>query len=225
MGAILEICVESVASCVAAEEGGADRVELCANLAVGGVTPSAGVIALACRLLTIPVHVLIRPRGGDFSYSDLEFEVMCRDVEIVKSLGARGAVIGLLDPHGAIDSERTAQLIALARPLVVTFHKAFDVCRDQEQALEILVELGVERILTSGRARTAIEGLDQLGSLVRNADGRIAIMAGGAIGAPDLSAIAATGITEVHVGSSVVRDGETSAEQVRRIVDLRRGTA
>ena len=169
----VEICVGDVASAIAAEAGGADRVELCDNLAVGGTTPSAGTIAESCRRLSIPVHVLIRPRGGDFVYSEPEFAVMRRDIEMAKALGAAGVVLGVLTPEAAIDRDQTASLIALARPLAVTFHKAFDQTRDPLEALETLIALGVDRVLTSGGRPTALEGVETLANLVDRAGGRI----------------------------------------------------
>src|SRR3954447_3679785 len=135
MPVVVEICVQGIESALAAQAGGADRIELCEDLAIGGVTPSAGTIAVACRRLAIPVHVLIRPRGGDFTYTEAEYEVMRHDVEVAKSLGAAGVVIGLLDPARAIDRERTARLIEAARPLCITLHKAFDHAADSIEAL------------------------------------------------------------------------------------------
>ena len=136
----VEICVGDVASAEAAQAGGAFRVELCEHLAVGGTTPSAGAIALACRRLFIPVHVLIRPRAGDFVYSELELAVMRHDIEVAKSLGAAGIVMGVLTAGGTIDREQTASLAAHARPLSLTFHKAFDQVRDHLEALYTLID-------------------------------------------------------------------------------------
>ena len=139
----LEICVDSVEGALAAEAGGAQRVELCDNLLEGGTTPSAGMIALTRQQIHIGLQVIIRPRGGDFCYSDLEFAVMQYDVNQAKQLGADGVVIGLLNPDGTVDKARTAALIDLARPLNVTFHRAFDMAVDPHQALEELIDLGV----------------------------------------------------------------------------------
>ena len=201
MTVAVEICVSDVPSAVAAHEGGADRVELCDNLGEGGTTPSAGAIALACRL-SLPIHVIIRPRGGDFCYLDVEFEAMRHDIGVARSLGASGVVLGLLHPDGTVDRERTAALVEIARPMSTTFHKAFDMTRDPREALETLIGLGVDRVLTSGGSRSAWEGRDRIADLVRLAGDRIVIMAGGGISAENVRRlIAATGVREVHVGS------------------------
>jgi copper homeostasis protein len=210
---LFEACVDSVESAMAAQEGGADRVELCANLLEGGVTPSAGVIYLTRQQLHIPIHVLIRPRGGDFCYSDRDFEVMRLDIEIAKQLGAEGVVMGILQPDGSVDKERIAILIALARPLKVTFHRAFDMSRDPFQALERLIDLGVERILTSGQAASALEGTALIRELVQRAGERIIIMAGAGVNEHTVSEIIQqTGVKEVH-GS--LRTGRESPMQFR----------
>ena len=178
---ICEVCVESVEAAVAAEQGGAHRVELCADLLEGGITPSAGTIALARARLGIRLHVLIRPRGGDFCYSDTELDIMRHDIATARALGADGVVLGVLLPDGTVDAARTAELMAAARPLSVTFHRAFDVTRDPYEALEALIALGVDRVLTSGQESSALEGLDTLAALVQQAGDRIAVMPGGGI--------------------------------------------
>jgi copper homeostasis protein len=196
---IIEVCVDSVESAIAAEQGGADRVELCDNLFEGGTTPSAGAIEAARRHLKIKLHVIIRPRGGDFCYSDIEFDIMKRDIAVAKELAADGVVIGVLQPDGEIDLERTRELVTLARPLSVTFHRAFDMARDPYRALEDLISLGVDRILTSGQEPSVIEGLDLIAALVRQAAGRILIMPGGGAerNLPKIFDVAR--VTEVHV--------------------------
>ncbi len=197
---ILEICVDSVEGAVAAQAGGAQRVELCDNLLEGGTTPSAGMIALARQQISIDLNVIIRPRGGDFYYSDLEFAVMQHDIAQAKQLGANGVVLGLLNRDGTIDKPRTANLIALARPLSVTFHRAFDVAADPQQALEELIDLGVEHLLTSGQESSALEGLDLIAALVQQAAGRIVIMPGGGINERNLVKIVQqSGVNEVHM--------------------------
>jgi len=196
---ILEMCIDSVASASAAQEGGADRVELCDNLLEGGTTPSAGTIAIARRKIDIGLNVMIRPRGGDFCYSAVEFEVMKYDVEQAKQLGANGVVFGLLDEDGSVDVQRARILTDLARPLGVTFHRAFDMTRDAFQALEDLVMLGIDRILTSGQENSVLEGLDLIADLVRKAGDRIIIMPGGGITERNVGKIVAqSGVKEVH---------------------------
>ncbi|MBI5879785.1 MAG: copper homeostasis protein CutC [Chloroflexi bacterium] len=195
----VEICIDSVASALAAQAGGAQRVELCDNLMEGGTTPSAGTITVVRAQVQIGLQVMIRPRGGDFCYSDLEFAVMRHDIATAKSLGVDGIVLGLLTPDGRVDAARTRELIAAARPLNVTFHRAFDVARDPREALETLVELDVDRVLTSGQEPTAYEGIDLIAELVRQAAGRISIVAGGGIHERNAGKIVAqTGVREIH---------------------------
>ena len=176
---LFEACVDSVEAALAAQAGGADRVELCADLLEGGCTPSAGTIQLARRLLQIAMNVIIRPRGGDFCYSDVEFETMKLDIALCKQLRVDGVVIGLLTPDGSVDVERMRVLIELARPLSVTCHRAFDVSRDPLEALETLIGLGVDRILTSGQEPSPLEGLELIAELVERAGDRVIIMPGG----------------------------------------------
>ena len=198
----IEICVDSAAGAFAAERGGAHRVELCDNLLEGGTTPSAGTIKVARRGLKIGLQVIIRPRGGDFLYSREEMEIMREDIRLAKDLGADGVVIGCLTSEGDIDRTRTAELIALARPLNVTFHRAFDMCRDPLKALEELVTLGVDRVLTSGQEATCLEGLELLATLQKQAAGRIIIMPGGGITPRNVQRIvSATGVSEVHLSA------------------------
>jgi copper homeostasis protein len=206
---LIEACVDSVPSALAAEAGGAERIELCDNMIEGGTTPSAGTIAEAKARLRIPVFAMIRPRGGDFLYSDVEFSVMRRDIAHARALGADGVVLGLLDRGGSIDVERTAALVDVARPLPVTFHRAFDVARDPEDALETLVRLRIDRVLTSGQATTAPEGAALITRLMRQAAGRIGILPGCGIDETNIHEfVAQTGVREVHVrGTSPVRTG------------------
>lgn len=196
---IFEVCIDSVEGALAAQQGGAQRVELCDNLVEGGTTPSMGTIELACRSASLDVNVMIRPRGGDFVYSGMELDVMKVDILAAKKSGANGVVFGLLQPDGRIDKERTRELIDLARPLSVTFHRAFDLCRDPGEALEDLIELGVDRLLTSGQKADALSGADCIRSLVEQARGPIVVMAGGGVNEKTLPLIAAqTGVSEVH---------------------------
>jgi copper homeostasis protein len=204
---LIEACVDSVPSALAAEAGGAGRVELCDNLIEGGTTPSAGTIAEAKARLRIPVFVMIRPRGGDFLYSDVEYDVMLRDVAHARALGADGLVLGLLDGSGAVDVERTRTIVEAARPLPVTFHRAFDVARDADEALTTLMSLGIERVLTSGQAPTASEGAELIARLVQRAAGRIGILPGCGIDETNVrELVTQTGAREVHVrGTSPIR--------------------
>jgi copper homeostasis protein len=196
---LIEACVDSPQSALAAQQGGAGRVELCADLFAGGCTPSAGSVLLARRLLSIPVNVIIRPRGGDFCYSEAEFEQMRLDIEFCKQAEVSGVVIGILTPEGVVDFDRTARLIELARPLSVTFHRAFDVTRDPWEALDALISVGVDRILTSGQEPTVLEGLDLICDLVKAAGDRVIIMPGGGVSARNIRKIAdATAAREIH---------------------------
>jgi copper homeostasis protein len=206
---LVEVVVDSVESAVAAEAGGAGRVELCANLVEGGTTPSAGMIA-ACRAhVSIPLYVMIRPRGGDFLYSDIEIDIMRRDIRRARSLGADGIVLGLLHPDGTVDAARTARLIRRARPLDVTFHRAIDVCRDPLEALDALAAIGVDRVLTSGQARSALAGARTIATMVRHAANRLVILPGGRINEANAARIVrTTGVREIHVrGARAVRSG------------------
>jgi len=200
---IVEVCVDSVASAVAAERGGAARVELCSDLLEGGITPSAGLIDTTRSRISIGLNPIIRPRPGDFCYSEEEIETMCRDIETAKELGADGVVLGILDTDGNVDVERTRHLVELARPLSVTFHRAFDMSSDLQRALESVCETGADRILTSGGEQTCLEGMDAISSLVKSAGQRIRVMAGGAISHKDAPTIVErTGVREIHVGLS-----------------------
>lgn len=204
MAIIVEACIESAEAAIIAERAGADRVELCANLLEGGTTPSCGTIQLARQQTKIGICVMIRPRGGDFCYSEIEFEVMKKDIEMAKTLGADGVVFGILTEEGEIDRHRTKELIDLARPMTVTIHRAFDMTRDPFSALETLIDLFVDRILTSGQRPSAMEGLDLLTLLVKKAEGQIVIMPGGGIDEETIGQIVTTsGAREVHVAALV----------------------
>ena len=238
---LLECCVGSVESAVNAELGGAGRVELCAALELGGVTPSSAAIRLAKERIDIPLFVLVRPRGGDFHYSPVEVEVMKTDIAAARDLGADGIVLGILRKDGNVDVERTAELIEAAGGASITFHRAFDSTPDPLAALETLRELGVNRVLTTGGARRAEEGLAGLGKLVEAAAGRIGILPGGGINHENCrQVVEQTGAREIHVGSAVCSagprqeasglgpggietpapGGETDPESVRRLLAL-----
>lgn len=195
----IEICVENTDGLLAAQKAGADRVELCASLLEGGLTPSWGMILRAKALATIPFHVIVRPRGGDFLYSEVEFEAMLADVEALRDLGVAGVVIGCLTADGEIDEGRTKALVDAARPMAVTCHRAFDMTVNYAEAVEALVRCGVDRVLTSGHHDTALEGVDMLSATVKAADGRIAIMACGGLEASNIAEIRRrTGADEMH---------------------------
>jgi len=199
---ILEIAANSVASALAAQEGGAGRVELCTALELGGLTPSHAQIALARERLRIPLYVLIRPRAGDFLYGELECEVMQRDIEACAALGCDGVVLGVLDAEGRVDTARCRSLIAAAGKLGVTFHRAFDLTRDPAQALEDLAALGCERVLTSGAQASAVDGAALIRDLVAQAAGRLAVMSGAGVTAQNIAALAAaTGAHEFHASA------------------------
>lgn len=203
-----EICANSVESCVEAQRGGADRVELCAGIPEGGTTPSYGDIIVARKVLdTTKLHVIIRPRGGDFLYSDLEKEIMLEDVRMARQLGVDGVVFGALLPNGDIDMEFMQQLMAESEGMSVTFHRAFDVCRDPFEALEQIIELGCDRILTSGQMPKAEEGVDLLKQLVDKAGDRIIIMPGCGVNVGNIYQIAqATGAKEFHFSARSKRE-------------------
>lgn len=200
----LEICLNGIDSAVAAQEGGAHRVELCDNLIEGGTTPSQGMIEVVRDKLDIDIMAMVRPRGGDFLYTDLEFEVMRRDVKLMHQHGITGVVFGLLNPNGTIDKTRTAELIDLARPMQVTIHRAFDMTRDPYEALDDLLEVGVERILTSGQALTAIQGLVLIAELQKRAGDALIIMPAVEVNASNARHIVQTAnLREIHIGSNV----------------------
>ncbi len=234
----LEICVDSLRSAIAAEEGGAQRIELCAAMPVGGITPSYGLIRQVCSRLRIPVHVLVRPRPGDFAYSTDDLQIMVKDVIAAKELGASAVVLGVLSPGRSIDARALARLAKAARPMSVTFHRAFDEVAGKSAAIETLVRLGVERVLTTGGPATAFEGRRSLARLVLEASGRISVMAGGGIGTWTVRRIVdESGVSEVHIGSAVsstrssgrgifrVEEGVVAAGKVKsllRIIQRRR---
>ena len=218
---LIEVCVDSVASALAAERGGAGRVELCSDLLEGGVTPSAGLIELVRARTSIGLQVMIRPRGGDFCYTPEEFETMKRDIIAAKKLGASGVVVGILGADGSVDIERTRELVELARPLNVTFHRAFDMSADLFRALESICATGADRLLTSGGKKTALEAVQQIARLVEAARGRVAIMACGGINNQNAaSIIEQTGVREIHVG---LRSPVTSP-MLHRNLELSMGT-
>lgn len=200
MTVLVEACVDAIDAAIAAERGGAGRIELCGELLQGGVTPSAGLIGAVWERVQVPVFVLIRPRAGDFLYTDDERDVMLRDIALARSLDVDGVVIGALTRDGEIDVHTTQTLVDAAGPMEVTFHRAFDFARDHFLALETLIELGVDRVLTSGGAANALEGAPSLARLVELAGERIQILAGGSISAANVAQVVRlTHVREVHV--------------------------
>lgn len=207
---MVEVCANGVESCLAAQEGGADRVELCAGIPEGGTTPSYGEIKVARRVLTTTrLHVIIRPRGGDFLYSDLEVERMAADIAVCRELGVDGVVFGCLRTDGSIDVEKNRYLMDCAKGMSVTMHRAFDRAADPEQALEEIISLGFDRILTSGQQPKAIQGADLLARLNRQAAGRIILMAGSGVTEDNIAELRAkTGLHEFHFSG---RESQPSA--------------
>ena len=203
---LLEVAANSLASALAAQDGGADRIELCENLGEGGCTPSYGSVAAARDRLRIPLYVLVRPRGGDFLYDASECEVMRRDIEACVRLGCDGVVIGALDADGDVDEAVCRELVAAAGPLGVTFHRALDASRDPARALESAIALGCERVLTSGARPTALEGADAIAALVRQAAGRIAVMAGAGVNPGNIALLRErSGADELHASAGALR--------------------
>ena len=206
---LVEVCVDSVAGCVAAERGGANRVELCDALFDGGTTPSAGMISACKSAVSIPVFVMIRPRGGGFVFSESERDVMLRDVVAARELGADGVVVGALRTDNMIDVDLVKVLVDTAGDLPVTFHRAFDLTPDLIESLDSLIDAGVNRVLTSGGAPSAGEGIEMLSELVARAASRITVLAGGGVRQENVGRIVSqSGVREVHVRlTRVTRDG------------------
>ncbi len=206
---LIELCVEGIDGFLAAQVAGADRVELCASLLEGGLTPSLATIRAAVKAAHIPVHVIIRPRGGHFLYSKAEFATMLADVKALRTEGVSGVVIGCLTPDGRIDEVRTKALVEAARPMSVTCHRAFDMTADAGEALEALVRCGIDRVLTSGQRDTAVEGVAILKHAVEQAAGRIVTMGCGGLDAGNIRGVRdATGLTELHFAAlTTIRSG------------------
>lgn len=206
----VEICTGSVQSAVNAKKGGATRIELCQDLAEGGITPSFAAIKYCVEVLKLRTYVLVRPRAGDFCYSEAEYEIVKADVELCKKLGAVGVVVGFLTPDGKVDTKRTAEVVRLARPLEVTFHRAFDLCCDYRRALQDITECGCDRILTSGLSPKAIGGVSVIRDIVELSEGRISIIAGSGISPQNVAEIIGkTGVREVHASCKKRICGQT----------------
>jgi copper homeostasis protein len=240
----LEICVDSVESAITAQYAGANRVELCDNLIEGGTTPSLGTITSVRKNLSIDVNVIIRPRGGDFLYTDIEYDIMRRDIDICGEYGVNGIVIGILRLNGEIDVERTAKLIEFAQPMSVTFHRAFDMCSEPVKGLEDIIAAGADRLLTSGQKGTAFDGSELIAQLHKKAKDRIILMPGGGINESNIALLAkASGCREFHLTARKIIESEmifrkqgismggtqeipefsrkvADADMIRRIVDI-----
>ncbi len=205
----LELIGFTLEGCLLAQEFGADRIELCDNPGEGGTTPSYGFIKAARLLLNIELFPIIRPRGGDFLYSDAEFEIMKSDVQLCKKLGCDGIVIGILQSNGTVDIERSKILVELAYPMGVTFHRAFDRVADPHKALEDIISIGCERILTSGLQPSAPDGMQLIASLIKQADNRIIIMPGSGVRADNIIELATTtGATEFHSSARIFQSSK-----------------
>ena len=205
MPVLIEACVDTVASAIAAERGGAGRLELCASLADAGTTPSAGMVAAVCDAVRIPVFAIVRPRGGGFVYADAELDVMRREIAALRTLGVDGLVIGALRADGRVDVPRTHELVDRAGGLPVTFHRAFDLAPDLDRALDDLVSAGVTRVLTSGGAASALAGVARIASLVARAGEAITVMAGGGLRETHVAEVVRrSGVREVHVRGTVL---------------------
>ena len=199
MTVVIEAAVDSIGAALAAERGGADRLELCANLELGGTTPSPELVSAVKSSVGVPVFTMIRPRDGSFVYTRGERDLMRRDIGLTRRLGADGIVLGILDEHGCVEARHMREVLDGADDLPVTFHRAFDRVADQNAALDTLIELGIDRVLTSGGADSALAGADSIRSLVKQASGRIRIMAGGGVrghNARDL--VRLTDVQELH---------------------------
>jgi copper homeostasis protein len=196
---IFELCAETIEACLVASEGGARRIELCSGLSEGGLTPSHGLIRAAVERSSLPIHVLVRPRGGDFVYSAVEVDVMREDILHINQLGAAGVVLGMLHPDGTIDIEGTRELVELARPMKVTFHRAFDATHSLLQALEDVIASGADRVLTSGGQRDVVAGSTSLAKLIIQAGNRIEVAVGGGLRLQNAASLAhLTGAVHFH---------------------------
>lgn len=203
----IEVCAYSLESCINAQAGGAGRIELCGGLGEGGTTPSAGLIELVRQHIDIDIFVMIRPRGGDFVYDVFEEEIMRKDIDLAKKLGANGVVLGILTSDGQVDVARTKALVDYAKPMKVTFHRAFDLTPDPIKALKAVIETGAERILTSGQKANVIDGIALLEQLSKEAGNSIEIMAGAGVNHDNAAQLAAAGVHALHLTAKAFRPG------------------
>jgi copper homeostasis protein len=220
---LLEICANSYQSALNAQKAGAHRIELCSELSVGGITPSYGLLKQVIDTLSIAVFVLIRPRSGNFTYSEEEFDIMKHDIQLCKNLGCAGIVSGVLNKDNTIDIERTQELIELSKPLEFTFHRAFDCVENPQEALEQLINLGVERVLTSGLEASAEKGLELLKQLKEHVNGRITILPGSGINLQNAKLFKDAGFLEIHLSASkVVKNNSKSSmfDEIQKESDI-----
>jgi copper homeostasis protein len=212
---LIEIAVFNLESAIAAFNAGAHRIELCSAPAEGGLTPSAATMRLARKYVKIPIHVMIRPREGDFCYSEKEFETMLLDIAATKSVGMEGVVAGILNPDGSVDEKRTAILVDAAAPMNVTFHRAFDMTNNMDEALEAIIYAGCARILTSGGQQTAPQGIEKLAKLLRKAGNRISIMPGSGVNLDNIADMTErTGAKEIHLSARSFIPGKMEFRQL-----------
>jgi copper homeostasis protein len=224
---IFELCAASLSAIRAAEVWGVDRVELCSEMSIGGITPDPRLVEAAVHFLSIPLYVMIRPRGGNFAFTTDEFSIMCGQIESAKKAGAHGVVLGVLLPSGCVDEERSRTLVELARPMKVTFHRAFDETPDLSEALEAVISTGADCLLTSGGSADALSGAESIARLVTQASGRIEIMAGGGLHADNLvEVLRRTGTTKVHASLTRKHNGSASTKSIEPLdADIRRAVA
>ncbi|PKH06517.1 copper homeostasis protein CutC [Moritella sp. Urea-trap-13] len=202
----IEVCVDNIESLLTAQQAGADRIELCSALPLGGLTANAGFVQKALDLATVPLYAIIRPRAGDFIYSEQEIDIMVSDIKFMTLLGIQGVVIGALTPEGDIDKAALKRLMTASRDIGVTFHRAFDLCNDPQTALEILIDAGCERVLTSGQQATAEQGCDLITALVAQAGDRISIMPGAGVNPENAKKIIKlTRVSELHLSGKTTR--------------------
>lgn len=219
----IEICASTIQSAVNAKAGGATRIEICDNLEGGGTTPSYATIEYCINELGLETNVLVRPRAGDFFYSEEEFAVICRDVEMCKQLGANSVVVGFLKENGELDTERIEKVVKIASPMMVVCHRAFDACVNKEEAIEQIINAGCSKVLTSGGAPTSAEGIDGLAKIVKQVNGRIGVIAASGVNSENVTKIVKeSGVKEVHSPCKVLIDNYslTSVKEVQKFIDV-----
>lgn len=219
----IEICASTIQSAVNAKAGGATRIEICDNLEGGGTTPSYATIEYCIKELGLETNVLVRPRAGDFFYSEEEFVVICKDVEMCKQLGANSVVVGFLKESGELDAERLERVVKIASPMKVVCHRAFDACVNKEEAIEQIINAGCSKVLTSGGAPTSEDGIDGLAKIVKQVNGRIGVIAASGVTSENvIKIVKGTGVKEVHSPCKVLIDtySLTSVKEVERFIDV-----